>query len=74
MFLVMEHLEGETLAQRLDRGPLPIEQTLSIATEIADALSVAHRAGTVVSKLRILNSCPTASTPGPPTLSSCPGE
>ncbi len=45
LFLVMEHLQGETLADRLLRGPLPLERALTIATEIADALSVAHRQG-----------------------------
>src|SRR5512136_2852631 len=46
-FLVMEHLTGETLAQRLEKGPLPLEQALSVATEIADALSAAHRQGVI---------------------------
>ena len=46
-FLVMQYLEGETLAQRLARGPLPIEQTLTHAMEIADALDQAHRHGFV---------------------------
>jgi Tol biopolymer transport system component/tRNA A-37 threonylcarbamoyl transferase component Bud32 len=44
-FLVMEYLEGETLEQRLGRGPLPPEQTLRIAVEIAEALEKAHRQG-----------------------------
>ena len=44
-FLVMEYLEGETLAQRLTRGPLPTDQVLRYATEIADALDKAHRKG-----------------------------
>ncbi|MGA7791753.1 MAG: protein kinase [Candidatus Acidiferrales bacterium] len=44
-FLVMEYLEGETLAQRLQKGPLPIQQVLQYATEIADALDKAHRKG-----------------------------
>ena len=46
-FLVMEYLEGETLAQRLDAGPLPLAQTLRCASEIADALDKAHRRGIV---------------------------
>src|ERR1700731_3009721 len=44
-FLVMEYLEGETLAQRLAKGPLPIQQVLQYAIEIADALDKAHRKG-----------------------------
>ncbi|HUQ50287.1 MAG TPA: protein kinase, partial [Terriglobales bacterium] len=46
-FLVMEYLEGETLAQRLQRGPLPIEQVLKYGIQIADALDKAHRQGVV---------------------------
>ena len=46
-FLVMEYLEGETLAQRLAKGALPIDQVLKIGIEIADALDRAHRAGIV---------------------------
>jgi len=44
-FLVMEYLEGETLATRLLKGPLPLEQVLQYAIEIADALDKAHRKG-----------------------------
>jgi eukaryotic-like serine/threonine-protein kinase len=44
-FLVMEYLEGETLAQRLLKGPLPLDQVLQYAIEIADALDKAHRKG-----------------------------
>jgi serine/threonine-protein kinase len=44
-FLVMEYLEGETLAQRLVKGSLPIGQVLQYAIEIADALDKAHRKG-----------------------------
>src|SRR5262245_42451541 len=44
-FLVMEMVEGETLAQRIARGPLPIPDVLRIGAEIADALDRAHRAG-----------------------------
>jgi hypothetical protein len=46
-FLVMELIEGESLAERLARGPLPLEQALRYAIEIADALSKAHRHGIV---------------------------
>ena len=44
-FLVMEYLEGETLAERLQRGRLPLDQALRIGIEIADALDKAHRQG-----------------------------
>ena len=46
-YLVMELLDGETLASRLLRGPLPIDQTLRYGVEIADALDKAHRQGIV---------------------------
>jgi Tol biopolymer transport system component len=46
-YLVMEYLEGETLAERLARGPLPLEQTLRFGIQIADALDKAHRHGIV---------------------------
>ncbi len=46
-YLVMELLEGETLSDRLGKGPLPLEQTLRYGTEIADALDKAHRQGIV---------------------------
>jgi serine/threonine protein kinase len=44
-FLVMEPLEGGTLAERLRRGALPHEEALDCATQIADALAAAHRQG-----------------------------
>src|SRR5580700_317122 len=46
-FLVMEYLEGETLADRLTKGPLPLADALRYAIEIADALDKAHRQGVV---------------------------
>ena len=46
-YLVMEFLEGETLADRIRKGPLPLADVLRIGAEIADALQRAHRAGIV---------------------------
>ena len=46
-FLVMEYLEGETLATRLEKGALPVDQALLYATQMADALDMAHRRGIV---------------------------
>src|SRR5215469_8232401 len=46
-FLVMECVEGETLAKRLEKGALPLEQVLKYGAQIADALDKAHRAGIV---------------------------
>jgi Tol biopolymer transport system component/predicted Ser/Thr protein kinase len=46
-YLVMEYLEGETLAQRLRRGSMPLDEALKAAIEIADALDKAHRHGIV---------------------------
>ena len=46
-FLVMELLEGESLAERIARGPLPIDEALRFGIQIADALSRAHRSGVV---------------------------
>ena len=46
-YLVMELLEGETLGDRLAKGPLPLDQTVRYGVEIADALEKAHRQGIV---------------------------
>jgi eukaryotic-like serine/threonine-protein kinase len=46
-YLVMECLEGETLAKRLEKGPMPLEQVLKYGAQIADALDKAHRNGVV---------------------------
>ena len=60
-YLVLEHLEGETLADRLARGPVPVEQTLHLGEQIADALGRAHRAGIVHRDLKPGNIMLTAS-------------
>ena len=54
-FLVMELLEGETLAARLQKGALPTEDVLRIAGEIADALDKAHRKGIIHRDLKPAN-------------------
>ena len=46
-FLVMEYLEGETLAARLRKGPMPLAQALRTAVEIAESVAAAHAQGVV---------------------------
>src|SRR5262249_55068048 len=46
-FLVMEYLDGQTLASRLEKGPLPLKEALEVAMQIADGLDKAHRQGVV---------------------------
>lgn len=55
VFLAMDHLRGETLARRLKRGPLEVEDTLVMAQRLAEALGEAHRNGVVHRDLKPSN-------------------
>ena len=54
-FLVMEYVEGETLAARIDKGRIAVDQALGFAIEIADALAAAHRGGIIHRDLKPSN-------------------
>src|SRR2546425_3006217 len=54
-YLALEHIEGETLADRIARGPLPLQETLNICIEIACGVEAAHDAGVVHRDLKPAN-------------------
>jgi Tol biopolymer transport system component len=54
-YLVMEHIDGETLQARLERGPLPLARALEYATQMCDALDKAHRHGVIHRDLKPAN-------------------
>ena len=54
-YLVMQHLDGETLRDRIERGPLPLDLALSSAIEVAGALAKAHSASIVHRDLKPAN-------------------
>src|SRR5262249_52884090 len=54
-FLILEMVEGETLADRIQRGPIPVEEALKIALQIAEALEAAHKKNVIHRDLKPAN-------------------
>ncbi len=54
-FLVLELVEGDTLADQIKRGPIPVEESLKLALQIAEALEAAHEKGVIHRDLKPAN-------------------
>ncbi len=63
VFLVMEFLDGETLTERIKRGPIPLDEALDIVIAVTDALDKAHRQGVIHRDLKPSNVMLTPSGP-----------
>ena len=57
-FLVLELVEGDALADRIKRGAIPVEESLQLALQIAEALEAAHEKGVIHRDLKPANSIP----------------